>query len=75
MRREAESATVAVEFIVDVNGRVLDPVVSESTNSGFNDAALAGVSRWKFRAGVKAGRKVNTRMRVPIVFKILDAID
>jgi hypothetical protein len=33
------------------------------------------VSRWKFRAGIKAGRKVNTRMRVPIVFKILDAID
>lgn len=75
MRREAESATVSVEFIVDVNGRVLDPVVHESANSGFNDAALIGVSRWKFRPGIKAGRKVNTRMRVPIVFQILDASD
>jgi periplasmic protein TonB len=75
MRREAESATVSVEFIVDTTGRVLDPVVFESTHTGFNDAALAGVSRWKFRAGIRAGKKVNTRMRVPIVFKILDPID
>lgn len=75
MRREAESATVQVEFIVDVNGRVLDPVIFESTNSGFNDAALAGVRRWKFRPGIKTGRKVNTRMRVPIVFRIQDDID
>ena len=58
-----------------MNGRVLEPVVTESTNYGFNDAALAGVSRWKFRAGMKSGRKVNTRMRVPIVFKLLDPID
>jgi protein TonB len=75
MRRDALSARVAVEFIVDVNGRVLDPVVIESSHHGFDDAALAGVSRWKFRAGIKSGRKVNTRMRVPIVFKIDDDID
>ena len=75
MRREAQSATVTVEFIVDVNGRVLDPVVFATTHSGFDEAALIGVSRWKFRAGMKTGRKVNTRMRVPVVFKILDPID
>jgi protein TonB len=75
MRREALSATVLVEFIVDTNGRVLDPVTVESSHHGFDDAAMAGVSRWKFRAGIKNGRKVNTRMRVPIVFKITDALD
>jgi protein TonB len=75
MRREALSAKVIVEFIVDVNGRVLDPVIVETTHHGFDDAALAGVSRWKFRAGMKGGRRVNTRMRVPIIFKINDAID
>lgn len=75
MRREAQTGTVAVEFIVDTQGKVLDPVVVDTTHSGFNDAALAGVSRWKFRPGTKAGRKVNTRMRVPIVFKLLDEVD
>jgi protein TonB len=75
MRREALSGTVAVEFIVDTQGRVLDPVVIESSHHGFDDAALSGVSRWKFRPGFKGGRKVNTRMRVPIVFKLLDPLD
>lgn len=75
MRREANTGTVMVEFIVDVNGGVLDPMVRSSTHSGFDDAALSGVSRWKFKPGFKAGRKVNTRMRVPIIFKYTDAID
>ena len=75
MRREAQDGTVAVEFIVDTQGRVLEPVVIESTHHGFDDAALAGVSRWKFKPGYKNGRKVNTRMRVPIVFKLLDPTD
>ena len=75
MRREAQTGTVAVEFIVDTQGRVLEPIVIESTHSGFDEAALAGVSRWKFRPGYKGGRKVNTRMRVPIVFKLLDPLD
>ena len=75
MRREAQSATVAIEFVVDRNGLVLDPVVFDSTHHGFDEAALVGVSRWKFRPGTKAGRKVSTRMRVPIVFTIAEAID
>lgn len=75
LRREARTATVRVEFIVDTEGRVIEPVVLESTHSGFDEAALAGVSRWKFRAGSKGGRHVNTRMRVPIVFKLLDSVD
>jgi len=75
MRREANTGTVMVEFIVDVNGVVLDPMVRDSTHHGFDDAALSGVSRWKFKPGFKAGRKVNTRMRVPIIFKFTDTID
>ncbi len=75
MRREANTGTVMVEFIVDVNGLVLDPMVRDSSHHGFDDAALSGVSRWKFKPGYKAGKKVNTRMRVPIIFKFSDPID
>lgn len=74
MRRESHTGTVTVEFIVDVNGVVLDPVARESTHHGFDEAALSGVSRWKFRPGIRAGRKVNTRMRVPIIFTFNDAL-
>jgi protein TonB len=59
---------VVVEFIVNVEGRVTNAFAYESTHPGFNDAAIKGVEKWKFRAGQKAGRKVNTRMRVPINF-------
>lgn len=71
LKREVDTARVRVEFIVDREGRVLEPVVMESTNSGFNEAALSGVSRWRFRPGMKGGRKVNTRMSVPINFIVV----
>lgn len=71
-KRDVLSATVKVQFIVDTNGGVVNAVVVDSTHSGFNEAALIGVSKWKFRPGIKAGRRVNTRMEIPIVFKIVE---
>jgi periplasmic protein TonB len=70
LKREGATATVRVQFIVDSDGHVVNPVVIDSTHSGFNDAAMQGVSKWKFRAGMKGGRRVNTRMEVPILFKV-----
>jgi protein TonB len=75
LRREGIPATVLVEFIVDVQGRVLEAIVIDSSHSGFNEAAVLGVSKWKFRPGTKGGRKVNVRMRVPILFKVVDPLD
>jgi protein TonB len=72
MRREGATAKVMVEFIVDEHGAVLAPIVFETTHHGFDDAALAGVARWKFRPGIHSGRKVNTRMRVPIAFTLAE---
>jgi protein TonB len=70
MRREGIGGTVKVEFVVDVEGRVAETQVVETTHRAFNDAAVSAVSKWKFRPGVKNGRKVNTRMCVPIVFTL-----
>ncbi len=67
-KREVMQATVRVQFIVDSNGQVLNPIVVESTHSGFNESAMNGVAKWKFRPGMKGGRRVNTRMEVPIIF-------
>lgn len=68
MKRDVFSGTVVVEFIVNTEGRAINAFAFDSTHTGFNEAAVTGVERWKFRPGVKAGRKVNTRMRVPINF-------
>ncbi len=75
LKREVNHAVVQVEFIVDSAGYVLDPLVIDSTHQGFNDAAVEGVRKWRFRPGMKAGRKVNTRMRVPIVFRLVEGED
>ena len=72
LKREVSMARVVVEFIVDTDGRVRNAIAVESTHDGFNDAAAAGVSRWRFRAGIRGGRPVNTRMSVPIIFRITE---
>lgn len=72
LRREVAQARVDVEFVVDSSGKVVDPRVVYATVSGFEDAAIHGVKRWQFRPGMKGGKRVHTRMRVPIVFRVVD---
>lgn len=67
-----ERSEVRVEFIVDTNGVPRGVRVVSSTHKGFEQASIDGVSRWRFRPGLKAGKKVNTRMMVPIVFMVTD---
>jgi len=66
---EDERVIVRVEFIVTADGRVVNVFATGSDDPRFNDAAVNGVGKWKFKPGIKAGRKVNTRMLVPIIFK------
>lgn len=72
LRRETPEATVTVGFIVDAKGGVVAPYVVESSHPGFELAATAGVEKWKFRPGVKGGRKVNARMQVELRFKVVE---
>lgn len=72
LKHEVSSAKLVLEFIVDAQGRVLNVLVVQSSHHGFDHAAIAGVERWKFRPGMRGGRKVNTRMRVPINFRLLE---
>lgn len=71
LKKEVENAEVVVEFIVDSRGDTRDVRVVSSTHSGFEHAAIEGVGKWRFRPGMKTGRKVNTRMLVPIRFTVM----
>lgn len=64
-----ENGVVRVSFIVDADGNVRDPRVIESSDFAFESHAVQGVKRWKFRPGMKGGRKVATLMEVPIRFE------
>jgi periplasmic protein TonB len=75
MKREGIAGRVTVGFIVDYQGNVIMPYVVSSTNSGFERSAVEAVKKWKFRPGMKGGRKVNTRVEQPMDFKVTEEID
>lgn len=68
---------VNVIFIVDAEGAVMDPIVEESSHSGFDEAALKAVRKWKFKPGFFDNKAVNTRVRLPMdfVLKPIEAYD
>jgi protein TonB len=72
MRRAGITGEVNVGFIVDSDGNVRDAYPISSTHREFEVPAVQAVSKWKFRAGRRGGKAVNTRMSVPIVFSFND---
>lgn len=59
---------VKVIFIVDKNGRVINPVVKSSSDPVFEKFAIATVKKWKFEPGKRNGKPVKFRMLAPVVF-------
>lgn len=68
LRADGIEGRAEISIIVDKDGNVRSPLVVTATRPEFGEAALAAVSQWKFTPGVKGGRKVNTRVAIPIVF-------
>ncbi len=66
--RRRTPATVKLIFIVDENGRVVDPRVRSSSDPEFEPAALAAVKRWKYEPGKRGGKPVRFRVLQPITF-------
>lgn len=60
--------TVYIIFIVDQNGRVVEPKIQKSTDAVFEQPALSAIRQWKFEPGKRNGSPVRFRMRVPITF-------
>ena len=70
MRRAGITGKVIVSLIVDANGDVQDAFPAKSTRPEFESAAVEAVKQWKFDAGVKGGRFVNTRIEQTIAFSL-----
>jgi len=70
MKQSVTSARVMVGFIITAKGDVLNPFIEHSTSRGFEESTLRAVKKWKFRPGVKGGRKVNTRVVQPVDFRL-----
>jgi protein TonB len=70
LRKDGIEGRVEVEFVVDMEGNVHNPVVLRASHPGFIESVLQAVARWKFEPGRIAGRIVRFRMSVPLVFAI-----
>jgi protein TonB len=69
LRQKKIEGTVYVQFIVDREGRVVEPRIEKSTHSAFDKPALDAVRQWRFEPAVRDGRPVQARLRVPIRFR------
>jgi protein TonB len=68
LKRDGISGVVTVVFCVDEKGNVVDPVVQKSSNKGFEEAALAAISRWKFKPALQDGTPVRSKVAIPLQF-------
>ena len=61
---------VFVQFIVDVNGNVVDPVVTRGIGAGCDEEAVRAIRQARFTPGKQRGQAVPVKMSLPITFRL-----
>lgn len=69
-RKAGVEGRVFVQFVVDENGNVVDPVVTRGLGAGLDEEAIRAVSNAKFTPGKQRGQPVRVKMSLPITFKL-----
>jgi len=65
---EQPSGSALVDFYVDEKGIARMPVVLETTNRSYAQAAVGALGQWRFSAPTKAGKPVAVRVQQRFVF-------
>lgn len=61
---------VIIQFVIDENGVVSDPIIVRSIGGGCDEAAIEAVRKLEFIPGRQRGRAVKVRFSLPIVFRL-----
>ena len=69
-RKAGVEGRVFVQFVVDEQGNVVDPVVTRGLGAGLDEEAIRAVSQAKFTPGKQRGQPVPVRMSLPITFRL-----
>lgn len=69
-RQAGIEGRVYVQFIIDKQGRIHNPIVVRGIGGGCDQAALNAVKQARFQPGLQRGRPVMVRYTMPIVFKL-----
>jgi periplasmic protein TonB len=67
-RQDKTSGKVLLEFVVDEKGVVSQVKVVQSSHAAFNQPAIDALRKWTFEPGLKDGKAVKVRMRIPLIF-------
>lgn len=69
-RKAGIEGRVVVQFIIDEEGNVVDPVVVRGIGGGCDEAAIEAVKNVRFTPGRQRGRAVRVRYSLPITFRL-----
>ena len=69
-RKAGVEGRVTVQFVVDENGTVLEPVVLRGIGAGCDEEAIRVISQMKFEPGRQRGRAVKVRMATSVNFRL-----
>lgn len=57
-----------ITFVVNEKGLVEDPVVTETSEPEFGEAALVAIAEWRFKPGTVDGKPVSKKVSIPFKF-------
>lgn len=66
---------VVVQFIIDKEGKVNNPVVVRGIGGGCDEEAIRAVSKARFIPGKQRGKPVNVKFSMPVNFKLKKQVD
>jgi protein TonB len=69
-KKAGVEGNVILQFIVDEEGRVVDPVVVKGIGAGCDEEALKAVRTAKFKPGKQRGKAVKVKFSLPIRFRL-----
>ena len=61
---------VFIQFVVDVDGSVIDPVIIRGIGGGCDEEAIRALKQARFKPGKQHGIPVPVRMSIPISFEL-----
>ena len=71
MLRRGVEGEVRLNVIIDEQGNIEVESVVSSTNSRFEESAIASASKLKYEIPLRGGKPVRAKFVLPIPFKIL----
>lgn len=69
-KKAGVEGTVFLQFIVDEQGNVVDPIVMRGIGAGCDEAALKAIRTAKFKPGRQRGKPVKVKFSLPVRFRL-----